>query len=147
MIIYLNIIFMFIKMVSFWGRGAALTRINIGRAYQKQQRLFTKRGLGEMLQRILGTLKDEKAFYMESIGPQRYGQHSRLREEAWTNAKRSKVQKKIQNRIKSIEYTGKTAWGQSWITERLIFAQGVTARQCCNSTVSNSVFKCTADMQ
>lgn len=47
-----------------------------------------------MSQRILGTLKDEKAFYMESIGPQRYGQHSRLREEARTNAKRFKSPEK-----------------------------------------------------
>lgn len=100
---------MFTKMVSFWGREAALTQINIGRAYQKQQRLFTKRELGEMSQRILGTLKGEKAFCMESIEPQGYGQHSRLREEARTNAKRFKSPEQIQNRIKSIEYTRKTA--------------------------------------
>lgn len=58
-----------------------------------------------MPQRILGILKGEKAFYMESIGPQRYEQHSRLREEAWTNAKRFKSPEKIQNRIKSTEHT------------------------------------------
>lgn len=100
-----------------------------------------------MSQRILGTLKGEKAFCMESIGPQEYGQHSRLREEAWTNAKRSRSPEQIQNRIKSIEYTRKTAWSQLWTTEGLIFTHGVTARQCCKSIVSNSVFKRTADMQ